>query len=37
MSRESIERNKRIRIAAILLLGALGLLLIVLKGGAGGP
>jgi hypothetical protein len=36
MSREAIERNKRIRIAAILLLGALGLLLIVLKGGAGG-
>jgi hypothetical protein len=36
MSRESIERNKRIRIAAILLLGALGLLLIGLKGGAGG-
>jgi hypothetical protein len=35
MSRGSIERNKRIRIAAILLLGALGLLLIVLKGGAG--
>jgi hypothetical protein len=32
MSRESIERNKRIRIAAIPLLGALGLLLVLLKG-----
>jgi hypothetical protein len=33
MVRESIERTKRIRIAAILLLGALGLLLVLLKGG----
>jgi hypothetical protein len=35
VTHESIERNKRIRITAILLLGALGLLLVLLKAAVG--
>jgi hypothetical protein len=37
MSRESIDRNKRIRIAAILLVGALSLLAVLLKAGIIAP
>ena len=31
MSRERIERNKRIRVIAILILGALGILIVLVK------
>jgi len=31
MSRERIERNKRLRVIAILILGALGILIVLVK------